>query len=128
MRQPLPISEAPVYRVPGTVVVLVVLSLLGALSVWQGMPLRVVIPAAAALAFGIAMAATARRALRRASTRIDTILREELGSPCCSAVEQGVELAGRERVVDHHGGRTDDARLVPRAGLHDAQLGGGQRK
>jgi hypothetical protein len=124
MRQPLPISEAPVYRVSGTVVVLVVLSLLAALSVWRGVPLRVVIPAVAAIAFGIALFATVRRALRRASTRIDTILREEL----CSPVEQGVELEGRERVVDHHGRRADDARLVPRARLDDAQLGSRQRQ
>jgi hypothetical protein len=124
MRQPLPISQTPVYRVPGTVVVLVVLGLLAALSVWRGVPLRVVIPAVAAVAFGIALVATARRALRRASTRIDTILREELGSP----IEQCVELEGRERVVDHHGGRADDASLVPSTRLDDAQLGGGQRK
>jgi len=49
-----------------------------AIAAWQGTPLPVVVPTAV-IVIGTVLFLTARRALRHAGTRIDTILREELG-------------------------------------------------
>ena len=130
MRSMTRISAAPparvTYRVPNSVVVLGILVLSGALATWGGVSLRIVLPVAA-VALAIVLFVAARRALRVAAARIDTILSEELG-PAESPVQQGIEVERREGVVDDHGGRTDDACPIPRAGLDDAQLGGRERK
>ena len=123
------LAAAPVrsgYRVPNSVVVLGILVLAGAFATWGGVSLRIVLPVAGAV-LGVVLFLAARHALRDASTRIDTILSEELG-PAASPVQQGVEPERRKRVVDDHGGRAGDACPIPRAGLDDAQLGGRQRK
>jgi hypothetical protein len=129
---------------PGnTVVVLGILSLAIPLAIWNGVSSSIV--ALAALSAGLVLAFVGvRRSLRRASARIDAILREELGkegrtdrkwgtiasipTQGSSVVEDRVELDGREGMVDDHRCRAEDAGLVSRAGLDDAQFGGGQRK
>jgi hypothetical protein len=120
------VAASPVrvaYRVPNSVVALGVLALGGALATWGGVSLRIVLPAAAGV-LAIVLFVAARRALRAAAARIDTILSEELGPP----ESPGAEVERRERVADDHGGRTGDVCPIPRAGLDDAQLGGHQRK
>jgi hypothetical protein len=62
-----------------TVSVLLVLSLAGALASWHGSWYAAALPVTA-FALVLAVIVLVRRALRRASTQIDTILREELGS------------------------------------------------
>lgn len=120
-----------------------VVSLAGALATWRGTPLAVVVPLAAIALVAVAVSVT-RRALRRASMKIDTILREELGplrrddrelaeivplpAPAASAVEERVELERRQGVVDDHRRGADDACPIPCAGLDDAQLRGRQRQ
>jgi len=115
-----------VYRVSNSVVVLGILVLAGALATWGGVSVRVVLPVAAGV-LAIVLVIVVRRALRDASARIDTILREELG-PAESPVQQSVELERREGVIDDHRGRPGDACPISRAGLDDAQLGGRQRQ
>lgn len=61
-----------------TVGVVLVLSLAGAMASWHGSWYAAALPVTA-FALVLAVIALARRALRRASNRIDTILREELG-------------------------------------------------
>jgi hypothetical protein len=78
------------YRVPNSVVVLGILVLSGALATWGGVSLRIVLPVAA-VALAIVLFVAARRALRVAAARIDTILSEELG-PAESPVQQGVDV------------------------------------
>jgi uncharacterized membrane protein YoaK (UPF0700 family) len=70
-------SHRPAYPVASVTVLLVVVGLAAALATWHGAPWVVVVPVAVVLV-GIALFRRARRALRRASARIDTILREEL--------------------------------------------------
>jgi hypothetical protein len=65
------------YRFTNTVALLGVLSLAGAIATWRGSVLSVVVPLGLTLV-GLFLFATARRALRRASARIDRILLEEL--------------------------------------------------
>jgi hypothetical protein len=114
------------YRVSNSVVVLGILVLAGALATWGGVSPRIVLPVAGVV-LAIVLFTFVRRALRDASARIDTILREELG-PAESPVEQSVEMERRQCVVDDHRGRAGDAGPISRAGLDDAQLGGRQRQ
>ena len=65
--------------------VLGISSLAGMLADWRDMSLWMA-GAAAIVVLGVAMFSTARRALRRASERIDTILAEELGETPSAAV------------------------------------------
>jgi hypothetical protein len=134
-------TEVRTQAVPAHLLVaLGVVSLAGALATWRGTPLAVVVPLAAIALAAVAVSVT-RRALRRAATMIDTILREELRrddrelaeilplpAPAGSAVEERVELERRQGVVDDHCGAADDACPIPRAGLDDAQLRRGQRQ
>ncbi|MGH3758034.1 hypothetical protein [Actinophytocola sp.] len=75
------VAARPVHRTAIILAALGILFLAGALAGWRGTPPAVVIPAMAVV-LGIALVvgavAAARRALRRASDQIDTILREEL--------------------------------------------------
>jgi hypothetical protein len=67
------------------------------LAGWRDTPLWLV-GAAAVLVLGVTMFSTARRALRRASERIDTILTEEIGETPSAA---GHDLAGhREPLIE----------------------------
>lgn len=131
-------------RRPGnTLVGLGILSLAITLATWREVPSSIVVPAA--VTFGsVLVLFGVRRALRDASCRIDTILREELGSPSVSdrelaklssiprqgssTVNQRVDLERREGMIDDHRGGADDACPIARAGLDDAQLRGGQRQ
>lgn len=71
------LSTRPVYPVSSMAVLLGVVALAAALATWHGAPWGVVVPVAVVLAV-VALVLGARRALRRASARIDGILREEL--------------------------------------------------
>lgn len=137
--QPFHLARRPANRL----VVLGVVSLAGALATWRGAPPAVVVPVGLTVLVVVA-AVTVRSGLRRASARIDAILREELGpvrpgerelaeysaipAQGGSAVEERVELERREGMVDDHGGGADDACPIARARLDDAQLRGGQRQ
>ena len=65
--------------------VLGISNLAGMLAGWRDTPLWVV-GAAAVFVLGVVMFSTVRRALHRASERIDTILAEELGETPSAAV------------------------------------------
>jgi hypothetical protein len=130
-------------RPANTLVVLGILSLIPALATWQGVPPSIVVPVVVTAGVVVVFVA-ARRALRDAANRIDSILREELGPVSgsdreltaissipvqgSSTVNQGVELERRQGVLDDHRGGADDACPIARAGLDDAQLRGGQRQ
>jgi hypothetical protein len=139
VRRPVRLGRRPV----NTLVVLGILGLVPALTTWQGTPPSIVVPAVVTAGVVVVFLA-ARRALRDAANRIDSILREELGPAAgsdrelavCSSipvqasstVNQGVELERRQGMVDDHRGGADDACPIARAGLDDAQLRGGQRQ
>lgn len=61
------------------VTVLLVLSLAGAMATWQGSWYAAAVPVTG-FALLLIVVVVIRRALRRASAQIDTILREELGA------------------------------------------------
>lgn len=64
-------------RPAGTTLVPVAIALVAALALWWGAPAPLAVPVAVA-AVGLVLFGAARRSLREASARIDTILREEL--------------------------------------------------
>jgi hypothetical protein len=130
-------------RPVNTLVVLGILGLVTVLATWQGTPPSIVVPVVATAGL-TAVFLAARRALRAAENRIDSILREELGQKTepdrelakfssipaqgGSAVEERLELEWRQGMLDDHRGGADDACPIARAGLDDAQLRGGQRQ
>ena len=130
-------------RPANTLVVLGILSLATPIATWQGVPSSIVVPAAVTAGL-VVLFLGVRRALRKASGCIDSILREELGASTGSdrelakfssiptqsgsMVNECVELERRQGMVDDHRRRAYDARPVARAGLDDAQLGGGKRQ
>ena len=65
-------------RPANTLVVLGILGLATPLAMWQGVPPSIVAPAAVTAGL-VVLFLGVRRALRQASGRIDSILREELG-------------------------------------------------
>jgi hypothetical protein len=130
-------------RPANSLVVLGILGLVTALATWQGTPPSIVVPVAVTAGL-VAVFLDARRSLRVAAKRIDSILREELGPETesdrelakyssipaqdRSAVEERLQLERRQGMVDDHRGGADDACPVARTGLDDAQLRGGQRQ
>jgi hypothetical protein len=76
------LRHAPLHLPSRRAIVLsvLVLSVAGATATWHGSWYAATIPVTA-LALGAVLFVLAQRALRRASTKIDTILREELHQP-----------------------------------------------